>query len=235
MVIIAPNGAVLRIGSGPMALGKIDPQSARADSGVEDEEISSREVANSVGAQVRVARSRHGMTVAKVAQLTGLSSGMLSKVEHGNAFPSLTTLHALSRVFKVPMTFFFETHQEERGCCYVKKDGGLFIESRGSKVGHQYQLLGHGVGKEYSVSPYMIEFNDTSEVFPLFQHPGVEFIHMLDGEMIYEHGGKPYRLCPGDSLFFEGTTAHGPLELIELPIRFLSIIVESGAGESGRR
>jgi len=218
-----------------MTLGKIESRSFLADSAVQGDEASSREVANSIGAQVRVARSRHGMTVAKVAQLTGLSSGMLSKVENGNAFPSLTTLHALSRVFKVPMTFFFETHQETQGCCYVKKDGGLFIESRGSKVGHQYQLLGHGVGEEHSVSPYMIELNDTSEVFPLFQHPGVEFIHMLDGEMIYEHGGKPYALSPGDSLFFEGTTAHGPLELIKLPIRFLSIIVESGASEGGRR
>ena len=75
------------------------------------------------------------MTVARVAQLTGLSPGMLSKIENGNAFPSLTTLHALSRVFKVPMTYFFETHEETQGCCYVKKDGGLFIESRGSKVG----------------------------------------------------------------------------------------------------
>ncbi|BAQ18088.1 helix-turn-helix domain-containing protein [Methyloceanibacter caenitepidi] len=211
-----------------MALDKTDAPGRTADTQENYDEGLGRDVAQSIGVQVRVARNRHGMTVARVAQLTGLSSGMLSKVENGNAFPSLTTLHALSRVFRVPMTFFFETHQETRGCCYVKKDGGLFIESRGSKVGHQYQLLGHGVGKELSVSPYMIELNDTSEVFPLFQHPGVEFIHMLGGEMVYEHGGKPYRLSPGDSLFFEGTTAHGPVELIELPIRFLSLIVEPG-------
>jgi transcriptional regulator with XRE-family HTH domain len=205
------------------------------DTVVDVGEDSHRGVAHSIGAQVRVARNKHGLTVAKVAELTGLSSGMLSKVENGNAFPSLTTLHALSRVFKVPMTFFFETHQETQGCCYVKKDGGLFIESRGSKVGHQYQLLGHGVGKELSVSPYMIEMTDTSEVFPLFQHPGVEFIHMLDGAMVYEHGGKPYHLSPGDSLFFEGTTAHGPIELIKLPIRFLSIIIEPGPDDRSQR
>ena len=205
------------------------------DTVVDVGEDSHRGVAHSIGAQVRVARNKHGLTVAKVAELTGLSSGMLSKVENGNAFPSLTTLHALSRVFKVPMTFFFETHQETQGCCYVKKDGGLFIESRGSKVGHQYQLLGHGVGKELSVSPYMIEMTDTSEVFPLFQHPGIEFIHMLDGAMVYEHGGKPYRLSPGDSLFFEGTTAHGPIELIKLPIRFLSIIIEPGPDDRSQR
>lgn len=218
-----------------MALDKNETQGLLADSGDIYEESSSREVAHSIGTQVRAARTKQGLTVARVAQLTGLSSGMLSKVENGVAFPSLTTLHALSRVFKVPMTYFFETHQETQGCCYVKKDGGLFIESRGSKVGHQYQLLGHGVGREQSVSPYMIEFNDTSEVFPLFQHPGVEFIHMLDGEMVYEHGGKPYHLSPGDSLFFEGTTAHGPVELIRLPIRFLSIIVEPGPNERGTR
>ncbi len=218
-----------------MVLDKNDTQGLLADPGDIYDESSSREVANSIGSQVRAARNKHGLTVARVAQLTGLSSGMLSKVENGVAFPSLTTLHALSRVFKVPMTYFFETHQETQGCCYVKRDGGLFIESRGSKVGHQYQLLGHGVGKELSVSPYMIEINDNSEVFPLFQHPGVEFLHMLEGEMVYEHGGRPYRLSPGDSLFFEGTTAHGPLVLIKLPIRFLSVISELGRNDNGQR
>lgn len=189
-------------------------------------------VAQAIGVQVRSVRNKRGLTVGKVAQLTGLSPGMLSKIENGNASPSLATLHALSRAFRVPMTYFFQAYQEKQGCCYVKQGGGLFIEGRGSKVGHQYQLLGHGVGKEVAVAPYMIELTDTSEVFPLFQHPGVEFIHMLEGEVIYQHAGKQYHLSPGDSLFFEASTAHGPARLVKLPIRFLSIMIESG-GELG--
>lgn len=218
-----------------MAFDKMEASAALADTGELDQEPMSPGVAHAIGNQVRVARHRHGLTVARVAQLTGLSPGMLSKIENGHALPSLTTLHALSRVFKVPMTYFFETHEETQGCCYVKKDGGLFIESRGSKVGHQYQLLGHGVGNEVSVAPYMIELTDTSEVFPLFQHPGVEFIHMLEGEVVYQHGGRQHHLSPGDSLFFEGSTAHGPAKLVKLPIRFLSIMIEPGREAAGTR
>jgi hypothetical protein len=32
-------------------------------------------------------------------------------------------------------------------------------------------------------------------------------------------------LEPGDSLFFDADTTHGPEELVQLPIKFLSVIV----------
>ena len=63
-------------------------------------------------------------------------------------------------------------------------------------------------------------------MFPLFQHDGVEFIYMLDGEVIYRHASQTYRLTPGDALFFDADAPHGPEELLTLPIRFLAVIVE---------
>ncbi len=70
----------------------------------------------------------------------------------------------------------------------------------------------------------MVTLNEDSESYPLFQHPGTEFIHMLEGEMVYGHGQESYRLRAGDSLQFDGEGPHGPVELVELPIRFLSVI-----------
>lgn len=46
----------------------------------------------------------------------------------------------------------------------------------------------------------------------------------LDGEITYRHGNTPYHMKPGDSLFFDADTPHGPEHLTRLPIRFLSII-----------
>ena len=102
---------------------------------------------------------------------------------------------------------------------------GSSSNGAGPGPGHQYQLLGHSVGKSISVEPYLITLTEESEVFPLFQHPGMEFIYMLEGGMTYMHGDRSYRLAPGDSLFFDADAPHGPEDLDRLPIRFLSVIV----------
>jgi hypothetical protein len=47
---------------------------------------------------------------------------------------------------------------------------------------------------------------------------------MLEGVMDYGHSRSVYRLHKGDSLQIDGEGAHGPVELIEVPIRFLSVI-----------
>lgn len=179
-----------------------------------------------IGRQVRHFRQQLDMTVVEVAKLAGLSPGMLSKIENGMTSPSLATLQALSRALNVPVTSFFRKFEEQRDATYVRAGHGLLIERRGTRAGHKYFLLGHSVHKTVSVEPYLIQLDEQSEVFPLFQHTGAEFIYMLKGEVVYRHGARTYRLRPGDSLFFDADAPHGPEELVKLPIRFLSVIVE---------
>lgn len=188
-------------------------------SGIRD---SSLEVA--IGREVREFRHKLDMTVAELARQADLSAGMLSKIENGMTSPSLATLQSLSRALHVPVTAFFRRYEEERDATFVKAGHGLAIERRGTRAGHQYQLLGHTMRKNLAVEPYLITLSETSDVFPLFQHDGVEFIYMLEGEVGYRHGDKTYVLSPGDSLFFDAEVPHGPDDLRQLPIRFLSII-----------
>jgi len=74
------------------------------------------------------------------------------------------------------------------------------------------------------VEPYLITLTADSDVFPAFQHQGMELIYILEGEVQYRHGDKLYSMLPGDSLFFDADAPHGPEVLVRLPIRFLSII-----------
>ena len=180
-----------------------------------------------IGREVRTFRKMIDLTVAELAKLAGLSTGMLSKIENGLASPSLATLQSLSTALHVPVTAFFRKYEEERDATFVRSGEGLTIERRGTRAGHQYQLLGHSVGKSIALEPYLITFTDKSEVFPLFQHSGMEFIYMIEGEVLYRHGDKTYPLTPGDSLFFDGDAPHGPEELVNLPSRFICVIVYS--------
>jgi quercetin dioxygenase-like cupin family protein len=48
---------------------------------------------------------------------------------------------------------------------------------------------------------------------------------MLLGEVRYRHGNEAYWLEPGDGLFFDAGARHGPEELVQAPMKYLSIIV----------
>ena len=179
-----------------------------------------------IGHEVRTQRKLLGLTVQDLATATGMSVGMLSKIENGNISASLTTLQALSRALGLPITAFFRGYEEPHSASFVKAGQGVKLERRGTRAGHQYNLLGHiannGTGVE--VEPYLITLTAESDVFPTFQHAGMEFLYMLEGEVVYRHGDSLYRMEAGDALFFDADAPHGPEELVRLPARYLSII-----------
>jgi len=179
-----------------------------------------------IGREVRAQRKRQRMTVAELAGATGLSVGMLSKLENGLTSASLTTLQVLAHALSVPLVALFAGFEEARGAMHVKAGQGVEIARTGTRAGHQYNLLGH-IGANASgvvVEPYLITLTETSDVFPTFQHGGIELIYMLEGRVDYRHGDRLYRLEPGDSLFFDADAPHGPEVLVQLPARYLSVI-----------
>jgi transcriptional regulator with XRE-family HTH domain len=180
-----------------------------------------------IGRQVKRYRKQLGLTITDMCERTGLSAGMVSKIENGNTSPSLATLRSLSTALNVPVTSLFREFEEQRDATFVKAGQGLAIERQGTRAGHQYQLLGHSVHSDVSVEPYLITLDKDSDVFPIFQHAGIEFLYILEGSMVYRHLNVTYTMNPGDSLFFDSDAPHGPEELVDLPVRFLSVITRS--------
>jgi transcriptional regulator with XRE-family HTH domain len=178
-----------------------------------------------IGREVKNFREKIGLTIAELAKAASMSAGMLSKIENGATSPSLSSLQALSTALQVPVTALFRGFEEIRDATFVKAGQGLTIERQGTRAGHQYQLLGHSAHHgPIMVEPYMITISHESDVFPTFQHAGLEFLYMLEGNVVYRHGDKTYDMHPGDALFFDADAPHGPDELKKLPARYLSII-----------
>ena len=179
-----------------------------------------------IGRELRAFRHQSGMTIADLAARTGLSIGMLSKIENGNTSPSLSTLQSLAHAMSVPLTSFFRRFEDVHAAVFTKSGEGVEMERRGTRAGHQYNLLGH-LGANTSgvvVEPYLITLTSDSDVFPTFQHGGIEMLYMLEGEVDYRHGNEVYPMKPGDTLFFDADAPHGPENLVKLPARYLSII-----------
>ena len=179
-----------------------------------------------IGREVRAVRQQLGITVADMAENSGLSVGMLSKIENGMTSPSLTTLQALSGALGVPISQLLQRFEQERMAVQVKNGEGVSAERRGTRAGHQYQLLGLLGANNSGVicEPYMITLTDESDVFKTFQHDGVEFLYFLEGSVEYRHADKTFVMQPGDSLFFDADAPHGPTKLIDLPAKYVCIV-----------
>jgi transcriptional regulator with XRE-family HTH domain len=184
----------------------------------------------SVGVVIRELRLKEGLTLAQVAELAGLSRGMLSKIETGSTMAGLDTLARIARALGVAMSALFSRYDAgTEAAQHVKRGAGMEVVRRGTKSGHTYHLLAYGQGPVKSFEPFLITMEDDTQTYPTFQHPGTEFLYMLEGVLEYRCGQQRYVLEPGDSLSFNGEVPHGPGELTQTPIKFLSIIVYPSA------
>jgi transcriptional regulator with XRE-family HTH domain len=188
------------------------------------ESVEDLELEAAIGLNVRRLRHQAGLSVNDMAARVGISKAMMSKIENAQTSCSLSTLRLLAAAFDVPVTSLFRGADTERPAVFVKAGTGARIAREGTKEGHEYELLGSLRGEHKRLECLHVTLSEKSETYPLFQHPGTEFIFMLEGVMDYSHSRTVYRLEPGDAMQLDGEGAHGPVDLVEVPIRFLSVI-----------
>jgi transcriptional regulator with XRE-family HTH domain len=182
-----------------------------------------------VGATVRRLRTAQGLTLAELAGSASISAAMLSRLETGDVAPSLDTLAALAEALGTSCAALLrEPDRSLSDAQHVPRGQGLEVVRRGTRRGHTYHLLASERGPRRVFEPFLVTLNSRSEVFPEFEHPGTEFIYILEGSLRYRHGPESFLLKPGDSLTFRGDVPHGPDRLLKLPIRMLSVIIYGG-------
>ena len=187
-------------------------------------------IAMRVAANVKRLRLAQGVTLSELAGSAGISLAMLSRLEKGDVSPSLETLAALADALGTSAaTLLKEEAAQQSDAQLVRRGEGLEVVRRGTRRGHTYHLLASDRGPKRVFEPFLVTLTSKSEIFPEFDHPGIEFIHILEGSLRYRHGPESYLLKPGDSLTFRGDLPHGPDKLLKLPVRMLSIIIYGGS------
>lgn len=194
-----------------------------------------RSLERTLGARVRALRRHLDLAISDLAGAAEISTGMLSKIENGQISPSLSTVQSIAVALGLPIAALFTVADDRLHCSLVRASEGVMIERRGSKLGHAYQLLGHVLGGEVAIEPYLITLGDDALPHTAFQHAGLELIYMLSGRVIYRHDDAVYELGPGDTLLFDSAALHGPQDIVERPTTYLSIIVTDQIEPEARR
>lgn len=177
-----------------------------------------------VGTAAKSYRVLAGLTLAELSERSGVSTAMISKIERGQVSASLATLEALARGIGVSLVNFFAGTVEHSDVSFVPRGEGMTVQRLGSGFGHAYKMIGRAASHEVGFEAFSVTLDAPLEARPLYQHNGIEFIHVSEGEMVYRCGEAQYHMRPGDSLSFESSTVHGAVELITPQVTFVTVI-----------
>jgi transcriptional regulator with XRE-family HTH domain len=180
-----------------------------------------------VGAAVKNDRVLAGLKLAELSAKSGVSTAMISKIERGQVSASLSTLNALAEAVGVPIINFFANTVTRSDVSFVKAGEGMNVRRTGSSFGHNYKLVGRAGSKHISFESFAVTLEKPLNARPFYQHRGIEFVHVVEGSMIFRCGEGAYEMEPGDSLSFEASNPHGTIEITSDRVTFVSLIANA--------
>lgn len=177
-----------------------------------------------LGLQIKRQRQAQSLKLADVARIAGISQGMLSKIENAQVSTSLDTLSRLCDVLGMPMAKLFSQYDQPDGNALLVKAGeGLEVVRRGTEKGHTY-TCSITPGAEEELRGLYGEHGRRQRRVPHLRPPRHRVPPLAGGRT----GVSPWqpalphaRRRQSD---FDGETPHGPEQLVQVPIRLLSIM-----------
>jgi transcriptional regulator with XRE-family HTH domain len=176
-----------------------------------------------VGRAVRSFRISKGTTIRDLAEVTGVSTAMISRIENGNVSPSLATLEALATGLKVPTINLFQFTTHVTDVMYVKSGDGLPATRFTKNHQHDYQVLGKHNDEILSFEQTLITLTQNNpDELPVYQGHGFIFIYALKGQAVYSCANKEFKLSAGDSLSFGANSQYGFSSIITPSFTYIS-------------
>jgi transcriptional regulator with XRE-family HTH domain len=158
-----------------------------------------------VGANLRRLRTRRGLSLERLAQISGVSRAMLGQIELGQSAPTINVLWKIARALEVTFSALISARTQS---------GALVLRSADSKI---------LTNKDRSFSsralfpfdePRRVEFYELrlagGAVEDADAHPPgtTENLVVTAGQIEIDVAGDTHRLETGDSILFEADTPH---------------------------
>ena len=164
-----------------------------------------------LGTRLRDQRKLRRLTLRELAHRTGLSAGLISKIENFRTIPSLPVLLTIARELRLDPAKLFEGMgaPEDRRWLLVPAGTGAPVE-RESNHGMSYTLLLES-GVAASEVQLMLVTVSPGAKRRAVSGAGMEILYMLSGELEYRVGGDTIPFRTGDTLIFDGSLPHMPV------------------------
>ncbi|WOH37172.1 XRE family transcriptional regulator [Thalassotalea fonticola] len=180
-----------------------------------------KDINNTVGTQLKIARNEKGWSLDTTSVHTGVSKAMLGQIERGESSPTITRLWKIASGFHLPITYFLSTpHENNETAKVLNTEKGISITT-------------------------LFPFDKTtkSEVLSLILTPSheqmsqphnigvIEHILVIEGEIEYFLDQQWHPLRAGEVVKFDANQNHGYRNTSTQPAKFHNIICYTDKGK----
>jgi transcriptional regulator with XRE-family HTH domain len=169
------------------------------------------EVTEVIAKKIKEIRLQQGVTLSDLSKRTVLSKGLLSKIENGRTIPSLPVFMTIAKALNTNPKDFFEDSRIQSGQHYLHLKRSNYISAKKEdRLGFDYNFIFSQMLSPCRMQTYLLTINPKSENKTTITD-GYEFKHMLHGHCDYHIGDEILKLEKGDSLYFDASIPHMPV------------------------
>jgi transcriptional regulator with XRE-family HTH domain len=162
-----------------------------------------------IGFHLRRERRLKKLRLKDVADATGLSVSLISKIETNSVGPSLSTLHQVAQALGTSISALFAMEESPAQVVCRKQQRPIAgkVQSISEWDGIEAEIMvPYAEGRLLEGFVFVMEPGGNSG--GVLQHEGEECGYVLEGRLELCVGGKKHLLSPGDSFFFPSTVPH---------------------------
>jgi transcriptional regulator with XRE-family HTH domain len=163
-----------------------------------------------IGKRIRDLR-RNKLSLNQLADLSQVSGGLLSRLEHGIGNPSITSLNAIARALGVDVNLFFE--YQDNASAPVSRESRIYVRRLDSAMEFELLMPNLGTSEDASIVAALLSLPVSFQQNPPKQgvnngqvHDQFEYVYR--GRVTYHVDHEVHELQTGDSIVFDATKSH---------------------------
>jgi transcriptional regulator with XRE-family HTH domain len=157
-----------------------------------------------IAANLKRLRQERNFSLGQLGELAGVSKVMLAQIEKGETNPTINTIWKIANGLKVPYTVLIDEPETAMQVITKKDTAAQISEDR------QYRIYCYySTNQKRNFELFTMEL-DSAATYTSVGHSekSLEYILVLEGELVLKTGNNSYILKPEESLCFASAAPH---------------------------
>jgi transcriptional regulator with XRE-family HTH domain len=180
-----------------------------------------------IGANLAEIRRKRGLSLDKVAELSGVSKAMVGQIERGESNPTVATLWKVALGLRISFSELITEKRTQVEVVHCDDIPPVVDDAAGVRI---FPVFPFERDRHFEIFFVILDPSASHASDPHASH-SEEYILLIEGAIEVTIGGDAYRLKAGDAIRCRADKPHFYRNLADRPVRFLNIVYYGQSGD----